>query len=296
MKSKFLPILILLIGATAALFLIWKDFKKQNESGKAALNFANNNEAKNIIENSAEDFKNQISPLYKGLEDVVRDSAQFSSSTLASSSNMLEMIFKDKDTEGNLTELLGLLIAKELIKSQEEAKSAGINGNMISLNPSRILESAKQFAPDIEQTWKKYFVSDKNIKISENNGKEAILHYIKEGAEIMTKHFKNIQNNSSYVKNIISKNDRDKINALIANFDLAIADFKKLETPSSFLDFQKEQINLLIIQKKILEDIYNAPQDPIRAYLVMGIFDDILNQHRQLISKMNQKLLSLGIQ
>ncbi len=293
MKNKLLPILILLIGAAAALFFIWKDFEKQNESGRVALNFAKNNEAKNIVENSAGDLKEQLSPLYKGLSDIIQNPAPSSNSAGASSSNILEMILKDKDAGGNLTELLGLLIAKEIISSQEEARSAGIEGNMLSLDPNRILESAKQFAPDIEQTWKKYFVSNKDLKASNNDGKEAILNYIKEGAKIMTKYFKDIQNNPSYIKDIIVKNDRDEIKVLVSNFDLATAAFKKLETPSSFLDFQREQINLLIIQKKILEDIYNAPQDPVRAYLVISMFDDVLNQHRALIGKMNQKLLSL---
>ncbi len=289
MKNRFLPIIVLVAVVLAAGFFVFMEFKKQGNLNRTASDFWKNNELKDTFKNVSEDSNNRAD--INDWSDMVSFYGQ--NGNFVATSTILDSLLGQKDDNQNLTKLFSLLIAKEMISNMESGRATGSN---MMIDSTQILESAKQYMPDIEEIWKTEFVSESVLKISNDNSNEAIINYIKSGASIMSLYFKETQDNPNYLSEIINKNEREKIQIQIGNFDKAIKDFKGLAVPSSFSGLHKEQINILILQKKMLEDIYNAPQDPVRAYIVTAMMEDVFKQHRSLINEINKKLMSMEIQ
>lgn len=294
MIRKSLPILLFVLVVLVAAFFVYGDFKRQNLFYQKTGNYIQNNQGRDIVANSDGIFEQDINYPAEKMEYGAGAGNLYADNSTGSDA-FLEKLLNPQGKGNNITELFGLFLAKEMISSIEQSGGSDLSGGLTALDSNKILKETKKYIPNIEETWKKYFVSENDLKISSDNGKETILAYVKNGAEIMSARLKDVQNNPSYLSEIIKNNNQEAMEDLVKKLDAATVDFKNLETPSSFVKFQKEQINLLIIQKEIFKNILATSQDPLRALLSTEMVNEILNQHRELIRQMNQKLLSLGI-
>lgn len=166
----------------------------------------------------------------------------------------------------NLTNLLTQKIAEGIANQNQEGFIASNSGQTYINAPepqkmiSELLtEAQKNFDPSSLRPK----INDSDIKISSDNSKTALMNYFQAFNQIFAAANKNIPK-TLFDENELSISDMIQTQRV---YEYAINEFYKLSVPSSLLQIDKKEIELLSAKKNIFEKMANAEQDPMTALL-----------------------------
>jgi hypothetical protein len=177
----------------------------------------------------------------------------------------------------NLSEVLAKKIATEMAAANPNGTINVSGKNYVSApKPENLAndlyaEAQKNFDPNSLRP----VIKDSDIKISDDNSKDALTNYFVSFNEIIINNAKNIP------QNILSSNSDPQTSDFAQITDIykkGIADFYSLSVPSKILDIDKKEIELLTTEKNIYQALANMDQDPVTANLALNELPNIYQE------------------
>lgn len=127
-------------------------------------------------------------------------------------------------------------------------------------------------------------ISDEQIKISEDNSKEAIKLYLSKVTDWLNSDIFFFQEKSlQAVTEALQNNDFSKIDKLIQVNDSWINTTKEITVPSSWKEIHKEGLRIIILTRNIFISIRDIKNDPLKAYYAVYELDPITNDWNNLM-------------
>jgi len=139
-------------------------------------------------------------------------------------------------------------------------------------------------------------VSDKDIKISEDNSKEAIQEYINQAASIInSENFFITGEAFETISTAINENNFSGLDSLIIDNDAKIGEAKNLTVPSTWKDLHKNGMELTILIRNIYVSFRDMIDDPLKAYIASGELDKFPAEWKKFIEQVNDLAKTQGI-
>lgn len=110
-------------------------------------------------------------------------------------------------------------------------------------------------------------VSERELKISSDNSREAVGKYIQEfiRAQLPIPHDDSGQTLGDILNEAAQTKDFKKLDEFINYFERTIGNLKNLVIPSDFLSVHKKKIELLMSTKRICESVKEIDKDPLKT-------------------------------
>jgi len=166
----------------------------------------------------------------------------------------------------NITDILTQKIAEGIANQNQEGFITSNSGQTYINAPEpqkMISELISEAQNNFDPASLRSKISDSAIKTSNDNSKIALTNYFESFNRILAKASENIPDTLSDEMRI-SIYDVAKTQKA---YEYAINEFYKLIVPSSLLEINKKEIELLTVKKNIFEKLANAEQDPMTALL-----------------------------
>jgi len=224
-----------------------------------------NNGIKEINNNSTSGIISK-NPL-KWVENTVQN---ITNNSLNSFSNNKDDKIDNKNTI-NLTELVAKTIFSQM-KSQDEAGNNPFQGKNFNLNDAESKKIIQEAINNIQnsKTLFNTLIEDNELKISNDNSKNAKLNYIKAIEEITRTRFNNprYQRTSEEIINDINNDcffaGKDSLNKDLAQlYKNLVIDYLNLVVPSDWLDLHKRIITHFKTAQLVYEAFVNCINDPM---------------------------------
>ena len=189
------------------------------------------------------------------------------------------------DEKNNLTKTLGQNLFKE-IKKQTETNPDFFSSlpNINAISQKTIDDSLKNNQFNLSQP-----VNESDLKISQDNSKEAKIQYITAIAEIGRNRMAGFNKNyQDVLSDVVEKNDLSSasrfadINKNMANDSL------NLIVPSDLLNIHKTLITHFKNSEIVFRIISDYPNDPIKAYLAVQAIDQLEASLQGIQAPLNQ--------
>ena len=192
---------------------------------------------------------------------------------------------------GNLTDRMTAALAQKIIELNKDRRD-----NRQGMRVPKIIEFVPQFIKQGLTDEEYDFSAGKDfepakIKISKDNGKKAIREYLNGFKSIIDRSF---SFSDKLVKEIVrdahQSGDFTEFDELLIAYDYAIKEFYALTVPSGWAELHKEEINLLISTKKILEALRRPEKDYLKSTLAVRGYYLVAFQSLDLKKKINDKV------
>ncbi|OGM90387.1 hypothetical protein A2999_00280 [Candidatus Wolfebacteria bacterium RIFCSPLOWO2_01_FULL_38_11] len=141
----------------------------------------------------------------------------------------------------------------------------------------------------------KISADDNNLKISNDNSREAKNRYLEEIKKISQKHFNTVQY-QNFSKEIIDEIDKScfgedslLINKLINIYQLIADDYLNIVVPSDWLDFHKKAVAHYKKNYLTYQFISNCSSDPIGGYLAVQSLQLLIDEAVEVQNLLNEK-------
>jgi len=160
----------------------------------------------------------------------------------------------------------------------------------ITENDKNWLDQANTLLEQLPEVFKTE-ISDKDIKISNDNSKEAIKSYFQTlAAYFKSSDFLLSENGLNLLKDALSRNEFTQIEDLIIKTDNEIAILSDQSVPSSLSDIHKDSLKLIITTRNIFVSLRGSDSDPLKAVVAATKFDGVISLWRSL----SQKIIDLN--
>jgi len=139
-------------------------------------------------------------------------------------------------------------------------------------------------------------IDDSEIKISQDNSKEAKIKYLETIGEINKKDLGNFNKNYlAIIIDVFQKLDVSSASQLANIYKNLADDYLNLAVPSDWLDTHKK----LIVHFKNSETIYQALagylDDPVKGYLALEVIQDSINNGQQVETFLEKEATEVGL-
>ncbi len=129
-------------------------------------------------------------------------------------------------------------------------------------------------------------VNENQLKISQDNSKEAIQKYIDEVTNILyANNFFLKEEAFSVLKKALEDDDFNQIDSLIQQNDARIEQAKNITVPSSWKDIHKKGMELTILIRNIYFSFRDILNDPLKAYLASEKLEKVPSAWNTLMSQ-----------
>ena len=138
-------------------------------------------------------------------------------------------------------------------------------------------------------------ISDKDLKVSQDNSLEAKKRYLSETAQIILKNFN--EQNTNFQKALEDFANNFNVSGIkqISDAYSKIFDgFLNTEVPSNYLDLHKRYVVLLKKAKETYQGLVDFNNDPVRAGLSMQLVPKIAEVELKIKQEYYQKALNFG--
>lgn len=127
-------------------------------------------------------------------------------------------------------------------------------------------------------------ITDEQIKISEDNSKEAIKLYFSRITDWLNSDIFFFQEKSlQAIVEALQNNDFSKIDKLIQLNDSWINTTKEVTVPSSWKEIHKEGLRIIILTRNVFISIRDIKNDPLKAYYAVYELEPLTNDWNELI-------------
>ena len=129
-------------------------------------------------------------------------------------------------------------------------------------------------------------ISDEQIKISEDNSKQAIQFYIFEISQWLNSDIFFLQNEALQIISYALENqDFDNLDKLIKLNDEWIDQMKEMTVPSSWKEIHKQGLATIILFRNIFISLRNMENDPFKAPYAVEKLEELTSSWTELIKK-----------
>lgn len=190
--------------------------------------------------------------------------------------------------ENNLTKKLSRNLAATALLTNFDV-------NTLENNPGLVDKAFEQAGVDPETVFPLPEISDDEIKISNDNSKEAIEEYISKMYNLFEKFgsktqsllsSENAETSVEIMQQAIDSKDFSKIEEFLENNKEILEELKKISVPSSWKNIHKEQIALLILEKNIYQATREVENDFLKAIMALQRYPDLFISMNDLLDKM----------
>ncbi len=176
----------------------------------------------------------------------------------------------------NLTKALSAKIGQALI-----------DGKIKSLNKDGRPLKAEEISlePDLDQTlldalgqredFNIQQISDLEIKISADSGKQAVLNYLSQAASSIGKISSGEESEIEMFIRAMETNDFSKVKTLQKNYESAYEGLKDVPVPADFVSFHKNILGIILATKNIYSAISNINDDALSATVAILKYQEI---------------------
>ncbi len=127
-------------------------------------------------------------------------------------------------------------------------------------------------------------ITDEQIKISEDNSKEAIKLYISGIADWLNSDIFFFQNESlQAIAEAFQNNDFSKLDKLIKLNDSWINTMREIKVPSSWKEIHKEGLRIIILTRNVFISLRDCKSDPLKAYYAVYELESLASDWTELI-------------
>jgi hypothetical protein len=186
----------------------------------------------------------------------------------------------------NLSEVIAKKIASEIAAANPNGSITVSGKNYVNvpkpeeLTNDLLTEAQKNFDPNsLVPT-----IKDSDIKISEDNSKEALVNYFTAFNTIILSNGKKLPSNLISSAANIQSSDFLKI---VDVYNSTIKDFYNLTVPRAALNIDKKEIELLTTEKNIYQNLANLNQDPLTANLSLNVLSNVYEGYDKLKTDIN---------
>ncbi len=129
-------------------------------------------------------------------------------------------------------------------------------------------------------------ISDEQIKISEDNSKQAIQFYIYEISQWLNSDIFFLQNEAlQIISYALENHDFDNLDKLIKLNDEWIDQMKEITVPSSWKEIHKQGLATIILFRNIFISLRDMENDPFKAYYATEKLEELSYAWTELIKK-----------
>lgn len=205
------------------------------------------------------------------------------------------------DEKNNLTESLSKNVFEEIKKQTETNPDFFSSLPDVNTISQKILEdSLRNNSFDLDQP-----INEADLKISQDNSREAKIRYLKEIEQITQNRF----NNSKYIKFITTpaqiteafESDCFGDGTSPLNSELTVLyknlanDYLILNVPSDWLDFHKQSISHFQKANLVYLALANCSKDMIKAYLAVQEISPLIEKAQEIQNSLIQKYKEIGL-
>jgi hypothetical protein len=189
----------------------------------------------------------------------------------------------------NLSEVIAKKIANEFVVANPNGSITVSGKNYVNvpkpeeLTNDLLTEAQKNFDPNSLVP----AIKDSDIKISEDNSKEALVNYFTSFNTIILSNGKNLPSNIISSDVNIQSSDFLK---LVDVYNSTIKDLYSLTVPRAALNIDKKEIELLTTEKNIYQNLANLNQDPLTANLSLNVLSNVYDGYDKLKVDINTLL------
>lgn len=266
MNKRNLSAFIIILGSLG--FFFWTVFGASN--GKQSNSFINVSSGKNSNSNLEYDSLANLLPLLN------KDSQNSGSSSTDNLTDNLIHLYEKSIYQENASGLKN-------INGQNGLKPLSENSLASLINES---DNEHLNIPSFEE---------KDIKISNDNSKEAQLAYLRKLGEISTNNFSGFNKNiSDVLKETISQNKTSSLEKYLEIASKQIDDLLALETPPLWKSFHLQNLNLW--QKKLIVygALVNTNNDPLKTILAIKEIFNVFEENDNLQKILDEKIKELN--
>lgn len=129
-------------------------------------------------------------------------------------------------------------------------------------------------------------IADEQIKISNDNSKQAIEIYIYKISQWLNSDIFFFQNEAlQIVSNALNNEDFNNLDRLIKLNDAWIDQMKEITVPSSWKAIHKQGLKMIILSRNVFVSLRDYQNDPIKAYYAANALEDIAEEWTNLIKQ-----------
>lgn len=129
-------------------------------------------------------------------------------------------------------------------------------------------------------------ITDQQIKISEDNSKQAIKLYIFEISQWLNSDIFFFQNKAlQIISDVFKTQNFSSLDKLIKLNDQWIDQMKKIAVPPSWKEIHKQGLEILILTRNIFVSLRDYENDPFKAYYAIEELEKLANNWTELIKK-----------
>jgi len=140
-------------------------------------------------------------------------------------------------------------------------------------------------------------INDEDIKISQDNSKEAIKTYLSQVTSILSSDVFFLQEQTLKAVTAAFKNsDFSKLDELIKSNDSKIETAKGILVPSSWKEIHKKGLALTLLIRNIFVSFRDVQNDPLKAYAALDKLENFSNQWNELMKQAIDLAKSQGIE
>jgi hypothetical protein len=129
-------------------------------------------------------------------------------------------------------------------------------------------------------------ITDDDIKISQNNDKEAIKAYLSEASEFLNSEaffFK--EKTFQILMNAFEKKDPTELQEIIKSNDAKIEKIKQIPVPSSWKEIHKQGLKTIILTRNIFVSLRDIEDDALKALAAAERLEPLFEELSELINK-----------